>query len=367
KLLHRALETEEQQADITGPGMAIVTPIFDPRGRLLGVLAQRFSKVAAGSSLPPIYYVLMVLDGIVLLAFVFIMISRTVEGPLGELEGAAAAVARGELDHRLEVKGPRELASLSQSFNVMTEALSEQLRHLESQRQSLIRSEKLASVGRLAAGVAHEIGNPLQSVIGFTDILLDRPPQPERQADLLRRIQTEAQRIHQIVRQLLDYSRSRETEAQAVDVAAIVEEALALLRPQRRFKAVTVTVDPSLASLPAVAVNAQQFVQVLVNLFLNAADVLEAEGQVLLVGEEVGSRVLLAVENDGPRISEADRGRIFDPFFTTKDPGEGTGLGLAVSLSIVESFGGSLQLAEGEQTRFEVSLPRWREDEGDAG
>ncbi len=366
-LLRGALKTQHQQTRFDRKSMLLVTPIFGLDEQVVGALAQRFGAAKEVVALPPIYYVVMVIDGLVLLAFVYIMVSRTVARPLRELEQAAAAVARGELDHRVKPQGPQELISLARSFNSMTEALAEQLGRLEEQRQSLIRSEKLASVGRLAAGVAHEIGNPLQSVIGFTDILIDSPPKHERQADLLRRVQAEAQRIHRIVGQLLDYSRPVDEEAESVDVAAVVEEALGLLQPQRRFKAASLKRSEALVELPPASINRGRLVQVLVNLLLNAADALgegdgEAKGEIRLEGrlDDDGERLLLAVEDDGASIPAELREQIFDPFFTTKEPGEGTGLGLAVSRSIVESFGGELYLAEGERTRFEIVLERWR-------
>lgn len=363
-LLKRSLLTQEQltlRRQTPRPSLLVATPIF-VASRAVGVVLLRFPEEPVLAALPWLYWPLMVLDGLVLLLFVYVMITRTVAGPLQDLERGAAEVADGRLDVHLEPRGARELASLVVSFNAMTGALREQVRRLEEQRQSLIRSEKLASVGRLAAGVAHEVGNPLQAIIGFTDILLTTSPSAERQHDALSRVQGEAERIHKIIGELLDYTRPVDDAAEPVALARVCEQALALLRPQRRFKNVEVE-RRGLEDVPVVGVGAQRLVQVLVNLLLNAADALgEAGGKVELTARRRDDAVELAVRNDGPAIAAEHREQIFDPFFTTKEPGQGTGLGLAVSQSIVESYGGQLILADGLPTTFLVVLPSWRPD-----
>lgn len=212
-------------------------------------------------------------------------------------------------------------------------------------------------MGRLAAGIAHEVGNPLQSIIGFTDLLIEQQVDEAERDDFLRRIQGESQRIHGTLRELLDYSRPGGEALEQVSLALVVEDALSLVQHTPRFRGVEVKVDP--LDLVLAQANAGRLVQVLVNLLLNAADALEGQGTVSIGGGCDDAFVWLRIANSGPPIAASERDLIFDPFYTTKQPGEGTGLGLAVALSIVESFGGQLSLAaESSPTTFVVRLPR---------
>lgn len=328
-------------------------------GVLLGAVRLRVPLGGRGLGASWVFWLVIGVDALALVLFVAFVITRYVAQPIGAMQRAAAAVAAGDLDVRLDEGGPPELASLSGSFNAMTRSLREQLERLEAQRRSLIRSEKLASVGRLAAGVAHEVGNPLQSIIGFADILLGAEANDERR-DFLQRLQSEAERIHEIIRQLLDYSRpADEGRRSAVALSAVVRQAVRLVRPQERFRSVEV-VDKGLADAPLADASEPRLVQVVVNLLLNAADAMDGKGRVVLRTGTNDGCVSLFVANDGPQIPSADRDRIFDPFFTTKDPGKGTGLGLAVSHAIAESFDGELSLVDEEATTFELRLPVWR-------
>ena len=270
---------------------------------------------------------------------------------------------------RLSPQGAYELASLAESFNSMTASVEQQLerlarqqRELATSKEQLIRSEKLASVGRLAAGVAHEVGNPLQSIIGFSEMLVGQDLAGGQEKDFLGRIRDEANRIHRIIRELLDYARPVEDAMEPVDLAALVDQSLKLVAVQKKFREIKI-VQKGLAALPPGAASSQRLVQVLVNIFLNAADAMAGQGTLTIIGHELeDGRVELRVSNSGPPIPPEDHGRIFDPFFTTKEPGAGTGLGLSVAQSIVESYAGRLTLSpDAPQTTFRLSLHRWSE------
>ena len=217
-------------------------------------------------------------------------------------------------------------------------------------------------MGRLAAGVAHEVGNPLQSIVGFTEILLSGGMSEEERADFLQRVRHETERIHNIIRELLDFARPQQDEPEPVKLAQVVEQSLQLVGPQKRLKAVVVVCD-GLEDLPPVAASSQRLIQVLVNLLLNAADAMEGQGTITITGayQEAEGMGEITVSNDGPPIPEQHRDQIFDPFFTTKDPGQGTGLGLAVASSIIERHGGTLELKSGDPPTFSIQLPIWKE------
>ena len=234
---------------------------------------------------------------------------------------------------------------------------------LVSARESLVRAERLATAGRLASGVAHEVGNPLGAITGYVELARDRlaalgrepdeasrTPSAERASprrevdDFLARIGAEAQRIDRLVRDLLDLARPAEPLLAPVDLAAPVDAALRLARVQGRFRGVEVEVSLP-PSLPAVSADARRLAQVFLNLLLNAGDAMGGAGRVSVAARAEGGAVAVEVRDSGPGIPAADLPRVFEPFFTTKAAGQGTGLGLAISQGIVESFGGALEAA----------------------
>jgi len=296
-------------------------------------------------------------DALLVLALGYFVLTQMVVRPLRQMERATAQVGVGDWDQHVDLPGPSELDALARAFNQMTSSLA-------SQREQLIRSEKLASVGQLAAGVAHEIGNPLAAILGYVDILradaagVGALPDGERR-DALDRVKAETQRITRIIRDLLEYSRPSHEEPSLVDPLAVVRSAQALLAPQARFREVRITAAPEVGPWPAVMVSQGRLTQVLVNLLINAADAMAGRGQVAVTCETAAGRVRIVVSDQGPGIARDLRRKVFDPFFTTKAPGQGTGLGLSISRAIVETYGGTLELDPEVSTgaRFIIDLP----------
>jgi signal transduction histidine kinase len=271
----------------------------------------------------------------------------------------------------------RELAELGRSLRTMTERLleeEEKLRHkideVERATQSLreaqdqvVRSERLASVGRLAAGLAHEIGNPIAAVMGLEDLLLEGGLAPDVERDFLLRMKKETERIHRILKDLLAFARPGEPGERGPDVAGSVEAAVhdtvALVMPHQSLKDVDIALDLH-PELPEVALSRERLIQVVLNLVLNAADAVGAGGHVRIAAERSELGVKLTVEDDGPGIDPKIIGRLFEPFATTKEVGKGTGLGLAVCRGLVESVGGTIALDASvtRGARFVIELPR---------
>ncbi len=292
--------------------------------------------------------------------------------PIRVLMVGTARVAEGTFSIRVPEEEPTEIGELAASFNQMAEELERyqgrteeqvgELQHindlLERTRDELALQARMAGVGRLAAGVAHEIGNPLSAVIGFVDLLRGDDLDPTTRADLLRRISGELGRAHAIVRDLLDYARPTETELEEVDVVAVVDGAREMVSMQREFDGVAIETAFE-GRLPPVRAESSRLRQVLINLLLNARDAVGGRGRVRIRVRRAGDWIEIALRDSGPGVPTEHMDSIFDPFFTTKEPGAGTGLGLPVSMQIVESFGGRLRYhpADDGGAVFTVELP----------
>jgi two-component system, NtrC family, sensor kinase len=314
-----------------------------------------------------------------LLVFTYIAMTRLVVDPVERISRAAARVAEGARKLDVPQEGAHELAELATSLARMTERLradEESLRgkieettryakELERAQQRLVRSERLASVGRLAAGLAHEIGNPIAALLGFEELLLAGGLDETEQRDFLQRMKRETERIHRILRDLLDFARPA-TSVRGADmpaaegsIATSIEAALALVRPQKALRDVTISLDVE-AGLPLVAMAEDELVQVLLNLLFNAADAVPAkEGRIDVRARCVPEGVRVEVEDNGPGIALEIRDRLFEPFTTTKEVGKGTGLGLAVCRGLCEAAGGTIAAedATGRGARFVVTIP----------
>jgi signal transduction histidine kinase len=239
---------------------------------------------------------------------------------------------------------------------------------LTQTQAQLVRSERMASVGRLAAGVAHEIGNPIAALMGMQDLLIEGELPPETQRDFLQRMRRETQRIHTVVRDLLDFARPEGKPSgdggppPAAEVRAAAADVASLVKTQKDFH--DVRVDVEVAGALRVALPQGQLTQVLLNLLLNAGAAIRsanrAQGRVTVrARDETAGRVRIEVEDDGPGVAADVRDRVFEPFVTTKDVGEGTGLGLAVCRGVVEAAGGEIGLDASYSggARFYVLLP----------
>jgi signal transduction histidine kinase len=294
--------------------------------------------------------------------FVFAQVVR----PVLALRDGAERFGRGELGHRVRSRARDELGELARSFDRMAdrvgethEALEERIKHRTRQ---LVRTGRLADLGTLAAGVAHEINNPLASIASCAEGLQRRLQRREvpvaEQLEYVETIAREAYRAHEITARLLAFARQDVGPVGPVDVAPVARDLLLLLRHQFEQRGLRLVMTLP-ESLPAVQANANELKQALLNLLANARDASPHGGVVELRGLRQGDEICLEIRDQGSGIPEELMDRIFDPFFTTKPAGKGTGLGLAVACAIVEGFGGSLD-AENLPTGgacFRITLP----------
>jgi PAS domain S-box-containing protein len=298
---------------------------------------------------------------------------RAAGQPLSELAGKPAAdllapASRAQMDVVLETarsaglwrgtlvrRKPGGGTTLADTSMVGLMESSGAVRHLVSVerdvtdetrlREQLIHSERLAAIGQLVSGVAHELNNPLQSVVGFTELLLEGERREEARGDL-EQIRAEANRAAKIVRNLLAFVRRPSAHREAVDLNQVVASTLALREYELRGSGVRVETGYA-PDLPAVIANREEIQQILLNLILNAEHAMRsggAKGRLDVRTRAIADGVAVEVEDSGPGVPEALAGQIFEPFFTTKEVGQGTGLGLSIALGIAESHGGTLAL-----------------------
>jgi len=331
--------------------------------------------VEAGSTTGPfgdLWTFYIALTGLLILLLTYVALTFLIVRPLQQVTLASARLAEGRTEIEVPERGAGEVRKLARSFNAMGKQvradrsqLEERLAELEATTAELaqaedqvLRSARLASVGRLAAGVAHEIGNPLTAVVGLVDLARDDELDPETRDELLERTTRETERIQRIIRDLLDFARPEADSADAMaDPAAVIEDAVRLVAPQKDTSAIRI--EQRLERVGTVRGSGDRLKQVVLNLLLNAVDAVDGEGEVVIELSLDADLVLIAVSDDGPGIAPEVQGHLFEPFVTTKPVGRGTGLGLAVCHTIVERLGGSLRATEASSggARFEIRLP----------
>ena len=290
---------------------------------------------------------------------IYWLVGRIVLRPVRQLVAVTRKVAEGDLAQKVEVRNRDEIGKLAESFNEMMQKLA------DAQRQ-LLQANKLASVGRLAAGVAHEINNPLTGVLTYSSFLLKRAGKDSELKEDLEVIVRETKRCREIVKGLLDFSRQSVSERRPVSINDIVRDACRMVKNPLSMQ--TTTIVQNLGdNLPLIHADAGRVQQVLVNLLVNAGDAMEEQGGTItvetdLVGKAAlhggGDAVRIRVSDTGCGIETKDLDKIFEPFFTTKGT-RGNGLGLAIVWGIVEGHGGKLTVdsAVGKGTTFTILMP----------
>lgn len=371
--LRAALDRREQTVAREGPRwLPRAVVVTSPAGSAESPLALRLRLPVQGRLLSGLSLgAALVIPTLGLLPMVFfsgwIWLRRNLVRPIQALSDGTRRIARGQFGYQLQLEAPAELEELRDDLNALSRSLQRYRRRTRRQvtrlrraneeiaraQDALVRSERLAGVGRIAAGLAHEVGNPLTAVIGFQELLAEgmedpglREPAVER--ELVDRSRRELERIHRTLRQLLDYARPGPGIAEDVEIAPVLEEVVGTVRAVPSARGLRLVVDAA-PGLPPVRIERDKLHQVLINLLLNAADAvsgasLGAGGEVRLVARraEVQGMVEIRCEDSGPGFSAEALGHAFEPFYTTKPLGQGTGLGLAMCQQVVEAAGGRI-------------------------
>jgi signal transduction histidine kinase len=352
-------------------------------GKLLG-------GIAINSSLDKIYDVLrdteklilfyIILDTVILAIVGIYLLSRIVVKPIYRLLKMTEEYKVGDIVPSVVEDSRNEIGNLSRSLGNMLQRLDENKKELKAHISSLeeanmnlkqaqkeiIRSEKLASVGRLAAGVAHEIGNPVGIILGYLELIRKDDIKDEEKRGFLDRVESEVTRVNRIINQLLDFSRPSSGKKEEVNVHDLILDTVKMLKPQSMMDEIVINTDFR-ASNDKVLADPNQLKQVFLNILMNAADALSLEGpsrsgesrELAIESSNPGDLIELKFKDNGQGMAQEDIDHIFDPFYTTKPPGKGTGLGLSVCYRIIEEEGGAIRAesAPGEGMTIIIEFP----------
>ncbi len=312
-----------------------------------------------------------------------VILYKFVSKPVSLLDEGMHKLAKGELDHVIEIHSKDEMGLLANTFNTMasdikrykdnmenwTKALEEEIQKKTSEimkaHDQLINAEKLASLGRMAAGVAHELNSPLTGIVTFAHLMKKRvPPDNTQDIEDLEVIIEQTERCSKIVKGLLGFSRKTTAEKVFANINSLTENTISMVRNQAKFHNIKFSLNFD-ESIPPIPTDPNQMQQVFINLLINAADAMNERGQITVATRvsfdtATGKKhVEIEFTDTGPGIPEEHLGRVFEPFFTTKPVGKGTGLGLAVSYGIIKKHGGNIFVRSetGKGASFFVRLP----------
>lgn len=328
-------------------------PLRDYQGRVVGSLyvGARESVFQALVQVFNSRVLLIALVTIGLAAVIAVPISRLITRPIEELVGATGRLAQGDMAVRVAPEGSSELVMLGASFNQLAETL-------QQTQQALLHKERLASMGQLAAGVAHEINNPLGTILLFAGILRKEMAEDDPRREDLQLIIDEAERCKKIVADLLNFARQQQVLLQQTDVNALLEQVAETLQrdPSTRGVEVSYQLDPA---LPFIQADSSQLQQVFINLMRNACEAMPEGGVLTLRTRLLDGQVEIQVSDTGAGIAADDQSKVFTPFFTTKPVGKGTGLGLSIVYGIIKMHRGQITVhsEEGVGATFSVALP----------
>ena len=338
-------------------------PIRNINGKVIGILyvgilEQKYADIQNQTVL---VFVGITLAGAALTTIIALWVSRQISSPIRNLVDASKQLANGNLEAKVELTSGDELGKLSYRFNQMAAALRERDERLkEFTKRKIMESERLAIVGQLAANVAHELNNPLQGIVTYSSLLLEKDICDEPSRQNIEKIVTQANRCRVIIRGLLDFSRQKKPVKTLTNINALLRGCISLVENQAQFHNIN-TVQNIDESLPMIVIDPSQIERVFLNLIINAAEAMNGGGTLTLTtcfGMNA-KNIEIEVKDSGHGISGENMERIFNPFFTTKEVGHGVGLGLAISYGIVKEHNGEITVESeiGKGAKFTVSLP----------
>lgn len=374
--------------DRVGDGWLLTAyePIRSRSGAILGILyvgIQELPFLAVRTDMMLTFLIVAALGVLVVLGLTY-LITRSMIHPLEEIVVASDRIAAGDLDHAVNVSARDEIGLLASSFNKMVaslrtmrleleewgrtleEKVKKRTEELATVQNQMAQSEKLASIGRLAAGVAHEINNPLGGILTFSSLALEECDERNPLRQNLEIVVKQTLRCRETVKGLLDFARQTTAAETPTEINPVIERTLSLLENQPIFHNVKIVLNLK-ARLPRALIDPGQLQQVVVNIALNAVDAMEESGTLTVETslDSPAQELLLRISDTGKGIPEQILPLIFEPFFTTKKVGKGTGLGLSIVHGIVTRAGGRIEVSSSLQgASFAIRLPVVREEAG---
>jgi len=324
----------------------------------VGILEQKFTDMRNN-----VVFVFLgiTIIGIAIAFGISFILANTIVRPVGKLATASRYIADGDFSYKVDIRSKDEIGELGDVFNFMVTSIRERDEKIKEFAQAKIaEAERLAMIGQLAAGVAHEINNPLTGILLYSNLLFGEFEQKDTRKDTLAKIIKEATRCKNIVKGLLDFARQTEPETKPYHINEIIDDVVSLVKKHPLFLNIDINkkLEPS---LPMINIDASQIQQVFMNIILNAAEAMDGKGELMIAtGLSDDTRFVTAYFHDtGCGISKENLERIFDPFFTTKEIGHGTGLGLSISYGIIRKHNGEIDVASelGKGTTFTVRFP----------
>lgn len=306
------------------------------------------------------YLVFSVITALVPNLLLVLLVVRSISRPLQRITVAAVQVTNGEYGTEVDIRQSNdEIGLLAESFNEMSRKMADDIEQLRQLNEQLIRTEKLAATGTLAAGVAHEVNNPLASISSLIQMMQSEENRDEETKEKLRLISTQITRITQVTKDMMDFARVRPAAKSLINLNETIEKSLRLANFDKQFQKLSVKKEFA-DDLPKVFADADRLQQVFLNLFLNSRDAMPEGGNLFIKTFSDDSNVLIEISDTGSGIDEKNLKKIFDPFFTTKPAGKGTGLGLAVCYGIIIAHNGKIDASANNKggTTFLISLPQ---------
>jgi len=301
--------------------------------------------------------------GIAVSVIICFVLTNSIMRPINSLLFATRGLADGNIEQHVQLSNAsEEIDALGEAFNYMVSSVKERDEQLRQQaREEIMKSERLAMVGQLAAGVAHEINNPLGGILLFSRLLLQKAPSEGLMRDNLERIEKDAKRCQSIVQGLLDFARQREPKIESLQLNDVLEKTVNLFENQPLFQNIEI-VKQYQPELPVISADSAQIQQVFVNIIMNAADAMNGKGVLTISTRSADTNDYLEISftDTGNGIPSDKLDRVFEPFFTTKGVGHGTGLGLSISYGIIQRHGGTIKVSSqvGQGSTFVVILPK---------
>jgi two-component system NtrC family sensor kinase len=344
--------------------IAAYEPIKNIKGDIIGVLSVGIleDKFTDMRKRAVAVFLVITLAGMIVAFFVSNFLARSFLQPIKKLISASSQWAKGDLDYRIKITQKNEIAELEKTFNLMASSLKERDDKLrEYTDQQIMKSERLATLGQLAAGVAHEINNPLGTISIYTQMILDDLGKDNDSCrENLAVVMKQTNRAGRIVKDLLEYARQPEPEMRILNINDVLRKAIAIITHPAELQSIVVSTNLA-PELPDSQGDGDKLQQVFVNIIMNALQAMPQGGELTVVTRPAEDNKLIEIEisDTGCGIPQEHLSKLFDPFFSTKSAGEGTGLGLSVSLGIVQRHNGTIDVKSkvGEGSRFIIRFP----------